>query len=440
MGHNETDEPNFTQPTLYKVVTKHTPLGDSFGKQLEEEGVLKAGETRQILESHAAFFDKALSEAKIEATKKPTASPTQAPYSFKGPKTAISKENILKLGEALSTTPQGFSINSKIERQLQAKADMLKAGQGIDWSLGEALAYASLLQEGHNVRLSGQDCERGTFSHRHAVMYDSEHRKAFTPLQEIAAGKAAFSVYNSALSEESVLGYEYGYSLERPSDLTLWEAQFGDFANGAQVMIDQFMVSGESKWGSKSNLTLLLPHGYEGQGPEHSSARLERFLQACAEDNIQVCNVTTPAQLFHLLRRQVKQAFQKPLVIMSPKSLLRHKHCVSSLEDFTKGSFAEILGDSAQLNSVERVVLCSGKVYYDLLATREEQKITNTAIIRIEQLYPLNKELLLSFLKTFKGFSQVVWCQEEPKNMGAYSYIAPILEELLGKKTNLCRP
>ncbi len=433
-GHNETDEPNFTQPIRYRSVVKHPALSDSFSQALVAEGALKQGEAESIRKEKLAYFEDCLLQAKEELTKKPVAKAPQPAHTFKPVKTALPEATIRKLGEAITHIPSHFKINPKIERQLHAKAEMFKSGEGFDWSTGEALAYASLLVEGYPVRLSGQDCERGTFSHRHAVLKDFESESHYTPLNHIEKNQARFSVYNSALSEESVLGFDYGYSLVQTNGLTIWEAQFGDFANGAQVMIDQFIVSAESKWGSLSSITLLLPHGYEGQGPEHSSARLERFLQSCAENNIQVCNVTSPAQLFHLLRRQVKQDHKKPLIIMSPKSLLRHKQCISNLKDFTKASFSEILDDPMPAKKTKRLVLCTGKVYYDLLAAREERKEEHTTLLRLEQLYPLNSELLKEFFKKHAGFKQLVWCQEEPKNMGAYSYIAPLLESLAAQK------
>ncbi|OYV46417.1 MAG: hypothetical protein B7X06_03635 [Verrucomicrobia bacterium 21-51-4] len=370
---------------------------------------------------------------KASKKKGPVAQPD---FNFKPAKTAISADTVKALTQKLTEVPAGFKVNSKIERQLHSKAEAAKTGQNIDWALGEALAYGSLVQDGNPVRISGQDCERGTFSHRHAVLYDAETRARYAPLEHIAPKQAHFAVYNSSLSECAVLGFEYGYSLEIPQGLTIWEAQFGDFGNGAQVIIDQFIVSGESKWQAASGLTLLLPHGQEGQGPEHSSARLERFLQSCAEDNIQVANVTTPAQIFHLLRRQVKRDFIKPLVIMSPKSLLRHKACVSRIEDFTQGTFQEILDDTTAPTQVKRVIMCSGKVYYDLEAYRQEHKITNVAILRVEQLYPLHGARLCELIKQYSGFEKLVWCQEEPRNMGAWSFISPLIEELCGQKAH----
>lgn len=432
-GHNEADEPLFTQPKLYKQIPQHPSVSDCLHKALLETQETEPNTAEALRKKHLDFYEKALAEAKIEFAKKPVAVAPQEAYSLASPKTAISEKTVSSIVHALTTIPQGFKLNSKIERQLEAKKEALKEKANFDWSMGEALAFGSLLLEGHDVRLSGQDCRRGTFSHRHAVWVDSEHIQTHTPLNHLRENQSSIRVYNSALSEEAVLGFDYGYSLTRPNHLTIWEAQFGDFANGAQVMIDQFIVSAESKWGSLSPITLLLPHGYEGQGPEHSSARLERFLQSCAENNIQVCNLTTPAQLFHALRRQMKQAVKKPLVIMSPKSLLRHKSCVSTLEDFTKGSFETILSDST-VTKAKRVIFCSGKVYYDLLAARDARQDKETAIIRIEQLYPLHEALLKKIFSSYKGVSKVIWCQEEPKNMGAYTYIAPELEALLGIK------
>lgn len=432
-GHNEADEPLFTQPKLYKQIPQHLAVSDCLHKALLVAGEAESTAAETLRKKHLDFYEKALAEAKIEFAKKPVATAPQAAYDLASPKTAISEKTVASIVNALTAIPEGFKLNSKIERQLEAKKEALKEKTNFDWSMGEALAFGSLLLEGHDVRLSGQDCRRGTFSHRHAVWVDSEHIQTHTPLNHISKDQGSLRVYNSALSEEAVLGFDYGYSLTRPNHLTIWEAQFGDFANGAQVMIDQFIVSAESKWGSLSPITLLLPHGYEGQGPEHSSARLERFLQSCAENNIQVCNLTTPAQLFHALRRQMKQVVKKPLVIMSPKSLLRHKSCVSTLEDFTKGSFQNILADTV-VAKAKRVIFCTGKVYYDLLAARDARQDKETAIIRIEQLYPLDENLLKKTFANYKGVSKVIWCQEEPKNMGAYTYIAPCIEDLLGVK------
>jgi 2-oxoglutarate dehydrogenase E1 component len=328
---------------------------------------------------------------------------------------------------------------------------MLETGEGIDWALGEALAYATLLDEGYPVRLSGQDSTRGTFSHRHASLIDQENEERYTPLANLKPGQPEFEVVDSLLSEYAVLGFEYGYSLSEPKALVLWEAQFGDFANGAQIMIDQFIASGEMKWLRMSGLTMLLPHGYEGQGPEHSSARLERFLQLCAQDNMQVCYCTTPANFFHVLRRQMHRSFRKPLVLMSPKSLLRHKRVISKLSEFGPGSsFHRVLWDDAQIpgmstielandRDIKRVVLCSGKVYYDLFEEREKRGESRIQLIRIEQLYPFPENALAQELARFPK-AEIVWCQEEPRNQGAWTFAAPHIEETIGKLGGTARP
>jgi 2-oxoglutarate dehydrogenase E1 component len=343
------------------------------------------------------------------------------------------------VGLAISRVPDDFAVNPKIARQLEAKRAMIETGEGIDWATGEALAFGTLLQEGHFVRLSGEDCQRGTFSHRHAVLIDQETQAEYTPLNHIRpngahGGQASIEVFNSLLSEVGVLGFEYGYTLADPKALVLWEAQFGDFANGAQVIIDQFLASGESKWLRMSGLVMLLPHGFEGQGPEHSSARLERYLQLCAERNMQVCNFTTPASYFHALRRQLKRNFRKPLVVMTPKSLLRHKLAVSSLAEFGPGSGfqlvipeADALGPDA---AVRRVVLCTGKVYYDLLQARRDKGIRDVALIRLEQLYPFPRKTLAKLLAQYPN-AEVVWCQEEPENMGAWTFLDRRIEASL---------
>jgi 2-oxoglutarate dehydrogenase E1 component len=357
------------------------------------------------------------------------------------------------VAHGLTTIPADFKANPKIKRFLDARAQAYKDGAGIDWGFAEAMAFGTLLVEGTPVRLSGQDCERGTFSHRHAVIHDMDTDATYAPLKNISEQQAQFCVYNSLLSEMAVLGFDYGYSLDYPSMLCIWEAQFGDFANGAQVVIDQFISSGESKWQRTSGIVLLLPHGYEGQGPEHSSARLERFLQLCAEDNIQVANITTPANFFHALRRQMKRDFQKPLVVMSPKSLLRHPAAVSRVDDLTNGAFQEVIDDPAYTSSTRspfpsesdseqsnakgpsskptRLIFCSGKIYYDLIDYRAKQKISDVAIIRIEQLYPLHLKRLGELAKKYAN-TRIVWAQEESANMGAWSFIAPQLQDLFG--------
>ncbi|MCD6074958.1 MAG: 2-oxoglutarate dehydrogenase component, partial [Rhodospirillales bacterium] len=349
--------------------------------------------------------------------------------------TAVDTALLQTVGRAISRVPEGFNVNSKLVRQLNARAKMIESGEGIDWATAEQLAYGTLLMEGTQVRLSGQDSGRGTFSHRHSVIVDQESEQRYYPLSNIAPDKqAAFEVMDSPLSEFAVLGFEYGYSLADPNTLTIWEAQFGDFANTAQAMIDQFITSGESKWLRMSGLVMLLPHGMEGQGPEHSSARLERYLQACAQDNIQVVNCTTPANFFHVLRRQVRRNFRKPLVVMSPKSILRHKLVVSKFADLSTGSrFRRVLGEVDKLaaaDKVKRVVLCSGKVYYDLLEHRREHKIDDVAIVRIEQLYPWPRDGIARELAKYPN-ADVVWCQEEHANFGAWNFVMRRIEYIL---------
>jgi 2-oxoglutarate dehydrogenase E1 component len=358
--------------------------------------------------------------------------------------TAATEEQLQTVGKALVRVPEGFVLNPKITRQLKAKEQALKSGEGIDWATGEALAFGTLLMEGVPVRLSGQDSGRGTFSQRHAVLYDQETEAKHIPLTSVSNDQATFEVHDSPLSEAAVLGFEYGYTLAEPHALVLWEAQFGDFANGAQVIIDQFIASGEAKWLRMSGLVMLLPHGYEGQGPEHSSARLERYLQLSAEDNWQVVNCTTPANYFHALRRQVGRNFRKPLIVMTPKSLLRHKAAVSPLKEFGPGSsFHRVLPEAEKLVAaakVRRVVLCSGKVYYDLLADREARKIDDVALIRLEQLYPFPDEPLADELKKYPN-AEVVWCQEEPENMGAWTFVDRRIEKtLVSLKHKASRP
>jgi 2-oxoglutarate dehydrogenase E1 component len=349
-------------------------------------------------------------------------------------KTEVPIERLKKIGAALARVPEGFDVNPKIARGLEAKRTMIEQGGGIDWATGEALAFGSLLLEGHRVRLSGEDSQRGTFSQRHAVLIDQTNQNEYVPLNNIEPDQSKLEVYNSLLSEAGVLGFEYGYTLADPKTLVLWEAQFGDFSNGAQVIIDQFLASGESKWLRMSGLTLLLPHGYEGQGPEHSSARLERFLQLCAEQNMQVCNLTTPANYFHALRRQLRRNYRKPLVITTPKSLLRHKLAVSSLAEFADGSgFRFVIPEVDELvppGRVKRVVLCAGKVYYDLLEERREQAINDIAILRLEQLYPFPCLTLARELAPYHE-AEVVWCQEEPENMGAWTFVDRRIEAVL---------
>jgi 2-oxoglutarate dehydrogenase E1 component len=454
-GHNETDEPSFTQPTLYRQIAAHPLVSAIYTGQLVAQGAITAAEGDAIKTEYSAALEENLAQAKgREATK--AAKRREPEAAFQGSNavfqrhyhhtpiaTGVNAAEIAAVAQALTTVPADFKVHPKIKRILDARLQAAGPGGLVDWGMGEALAFGTLLVEGTPVRLSGQDTERGTFSHRHAVLSDVETGRKYTPLQHLDPKQARFCVYNSLLSEAAVLGFDCGYSVDYPEMLCLWEAQFGDFANGAQVVIDQFIVSGESKWQRTCGIVLLLPHGYEGQGPEHSSARLERFLQACAEDNIQVANATTPAQYFHLLRRQTRRDFRKPLIVMSPKSLLRHPAAVSRIDDFVTGAFQEILDDPtwnvpgtdpAAPKAPERIILCSGKVYYDLADHRAKNNITDTAIVRLEQLYPLHTNRLAEISDTYGHQARLIWCQEEPENMGAWRWIAPQLEEIFGRK------
>ncbi len=432
-GHNEADDPVSTQPTMYADINSHPSVGTQFQKRLIEQGLITAEEAAALQKEMDERHEKALAVVKtaekdqsINSFTGSTAEP-QPPYSHTPVETAVPKEQLAKIVKALTTVPEGFHLQPKLKSfLLEKRAKAWANGGPFDWSYAEALAMGSLLLDGIPVRLSGQDCRRGTFSQRNSYLYDQQTRERYCPLKNIEEGQATVCIYNSLLSEAGVLGFDYGYSLNYPNLLCMWEAQFGDFANGAQVIIDQFISSAESKWQRPSGLTLLLPHGYEGQGPEHSSARLERFLQLCAEDNIQVCNLTTPAQYFHVLRRQMKRPFKKPLILMTPKSMLRLEAASSKIEDFTHDRFHEILPgpllDKAE--RVQRVILCTGKVYYDLLKFREEQQITTAAIIRVEQLYPLDEAQLKAAVGQFPNAKTLVWCQEESQNMGAWNFIA----------------
>ncbi|HYE72404.1 MAG TPA: hypothetical protein VEF04_03700, partial [Blastocatellia bacterium] len=351
--------------------------------------------------------------------------------------TGVSRDVLNQVSRAMSIVPQGFTINPKMVGQMTRRAKMGDGEVPIDWGFGEGLAFGSLVIEGTSVRLSGQDSGRGTFSQRHAVLYDTRTGQPWVPLDALTHDNARFEVFDSSLSEVGVLGYEYGYSVAAKNSLTLWEAQFGDFANGAQVIIDQFIAAGEDKWQQPSRLVMLLPHGYEGQGPEHSSARLERFLQLCAEDNMQVCYPTTPAQYFHLLRRQVKQQAGKPLVVMTPKSLLRSPQAVSQIAEFTSGGFQPVIADQADAAKVDRLILCSGKVYYDLRQEIEQRGTDNVAVMRVEQLYPFPLQAVKNWVASFAQAKTMVWLQEEPRNMGAWTFMRPRLEAILGSRRKL---
>ena len=442
-GHNEGDEPAFTQPIMYGRIKEMRTTRTVYAERLAAEGSIPAEESKAIWDA----FNQRLEEAHEAAQSfKPNkadwleghwtglkAAGTEDAVEQLHP-TAVPLETLREVGAALGRVPADFTANSKIARQLEAKRQAIESGEGIDWATGEALGFGTLLLESHRVRLSGEDVQRGTFSHRHAVLIDQKTQAEYIPLNNIRSGQARFEAFNSLLSEFGVLGFDYGYSLADPHSLVLWEAQFGDFANGAQVIIDQFIASAETKWLRMSGLVMLLPHGYEGQGPEHSSARLERYLQLCAERNMRVCNLTTPANYFHALRRQLKANYRKPLVLMTPKSLLRHKLAVSSLAEFGPGSaFKYVLPEIdaiAPEEEVKRVVLCSGKVYYDLLQERRDKGVQDVAIIRVEQLHPFPKQSLGQALAPYKN-AEVVWCQEEPENMGAWTYIDRRLERVL---------
>jgi len=436
-GHNEADDPAFTQPILYQRIKQMSPISSILTDQLVKDGDLDQKESDEIHKRLRRQLDATLEKVKTikkSSTFEGSVAIRQIPYDFAPVETAVARKDLEKVAGALTHFPDGFNLNPKIKRQIETKAKNFKSGRGIDWAMAEQLAFGSLLLEGTAVRLSGQDSERGTFSHRHAAWYDSKDRTRYVPLLEMEDRKGKFCVYNSLLSEAAVLAFDYGYSLDYPSMLSIWEAQFGDFVNGAQVIIDQFIMSGEDKWGAVSDLVLLLPHGFEGQGPEHSSARLERFLQGCAEDNVTVANISTPAQYFHALRRQKIKEYAKPLIVMAPKSLLRHKLCVSDLKEFTHGKFEEFIPDPTPPKSPHTLVLCSGKVYYDLLEAREAIRSPKASIMRVEQFYPFHADKFRDLLKPYAKVKRLVWCQEEPQNMGAWSFLFPIIEEVIGRR------
>ncbi|MDX3908640.1 MAG: 2-oxoglutarate dehydrogenase E1 component [Sphingobium sp.] len=440
-GHNEGDEPSFTQPLMYAKIRQHPPVSDVYAARLKDEGVVDdafvAATTKEFVDHLEDEFEAAKSYKANKADWfagrwSGLSQPTDIETARKSVESAITPKLFDSLGRTLTTVPEGVNIHKTLRRILDAKAEMFKTGANFDWATGEALAFGSLLSEGYGVRLSGQDSGRGTFSQRHSVWVDQETEARYIPLSTVPHGR--FEVLDSPLSEYGVLGFEYGYALADPKSLVLWEAQFGDFSNGAQIIIDQYIASSESKWLRANGLVMLLPHGYEGQGPEHSSARLERYLQLCAEGNIQVANCTTPANYFHILRRQMLRSFRKPLIIMTPKSLLRHKLAVSKAEDFLGDShFMRILSDTnpAADEETKRLVLCSGKVAYDLIEARDAAGDTDTQIVRIEQLYPFPTEALAIRLKRMTNLEEVVWCQEEPRNNGAWFFVEPFIEQSL---------
>lgn len=454
-GHNESDEPLFTQPRMYKTIRNHPSVIEIYSKRLIEEGVVDADEAECM---RAAFREHLDEEFKNSDSFKPNKADWldgrwsglgHADDEARRGNTGVEIEALKEIGRRITTIPTDFNAHKTVMRLLERRREMVETGEGIDWAMGEHLAFGTLVSEKFPVRLSGQDCERGTFSQRHSVLVDQETERRYTPLRHVAPDQARFEVINSMLSEEAVLGFEYGYSLAEPNALVMWEAQFGDFANGAQVIFDQFLSSGERKWLRMSGLVCLLPHGYEGQGPEHSSARLERYLQLSAEDNWQVANCTTPANYFHILRRQLHRKFRKPLILMTPKSLLRHRRVVSKLAELGPGTtFHRLLWDDAQSRTgekitlrpdkeIRRVVLCTGKVYYDLYDARETAGIDDVYLLRVEQLYPFPARALIHELARFPQ-ADVVWAQEEPKNMGAWTFIEPNLEWVLGHVGGSC--
>lgn len=426
-GHNEADEPSGTQPLMYDIIKKRPTTRTLYSDYLVEKGFITPEQTKKLEDD----YRKALDEG-AHVTRSLVLEPNSKMYVDWAPyighewtaraKTHVASKTLQRIGKKLVTVPEGFPIQRQVQKIIEDRNKMNQGALPLNWGFGETMAYATLINEGHEVRITGQDVGRGTFSHRHAVLHNQQNGETYIPLANLSEDQPRFEIYDSLLSEEAVLAFEYGYATTNPNALVVWEAQFGDFANGAQVVIDQFITSGEHKWGRLCGLTMLLPHGYEGQGPEHSSARLERFLQMCAEHNIQVCVPTTPAQIFHMLRRQVKRPLRKPLVAITPKSLLRHKDAISTLEDLSEGSFQTVIGEVESIDpkKVTRLIMCSGKVYYDLLDYRRSNEITDTVIVRIEQLYPFPEEDLVEVLAQYPKLNDVVWCQEEPQNQGAW--------------------
>lgn len=430
-GHNEGDEPRFTQPNLYKIIEKHPNPREIYAKKLAEQGAIEAGLAKEMDKNFRDLLNQMLSEAKQVEKAKVTSflegywsglkMATDKDFE-KSPDTAVDKKLFVELAKKSVTLPEGKKFFNKTKKLFADRAAMIE-NNNYDWAMGELMAYATLMHEGYMVRISGQDVERGTFSHRHAVVKIEDSEEEYVPLNNLGT-KEKLEIYNSHLSEYGVLGFEYGYALASPNALIIWEAQFGDFFNGAQIIVDQFITAAEYKWRRMNGLVMFLPHGYEGQGPEHSSARIERFLQQCAENNIQIVNCTTPANFFHVLRRQLHRPFRKPLIVFTPKSLLRHPKCVSTIEDFCKGGFKEVIDDaSANVKEVKKLVFCTGKIYYDLLAQKELANASDIAIIRLEQLYPLPLNQINELVKKYSNAKTYIWAQEEPENMGAWTFI-----------------
>ncbi len=438
-GHNEGDEPRFTQPLLYKAIANHPNPREVYNQKLLSQGIVEVNLAKSMEKQFKELLQRSLDLSKLQ---KKTKLDDFKEGNWKGlrfstpkdfdssPNTSINKKNFVALAQQISTLPNEKVFFNKIVRLFDDRKKMLEEGGRLDWGMGELMAYATLLEEGHPVRISGQDVERGTFSHRHAVIRLEDKEEVYVPLSNLSEQQAKFTIYNSLLSEYGVLGFDYGYSFTAPNSLVVWEAQFGDFGNGAQIIIDQYLSSAEDKWKRMNGIVMLLPHGYEGQGAEHSSARMERFLSLCGEYNMQVTNCTTPANFFHALRRQLKREFRKPLIVFTPKSLLRHPRCVSSIDDFTKNGFAEVIDDvTADPKKVKRIAFCTGKVYYDLLDRKEKDNNTDLAIIRLEQLYPFPKKQVEAILKKYAKANSYLWVQEEPENSGAWSYILRVMRQ-----------
>ena len=436
-GHNEGDEPRFTQPLLYKAISKHKNPREIYNQKLMSEGVVEANIAKEMEEEFKLLLQDRFDESKEVEKAFITPFMEQEWEGFQkaqsedfdiSPETGVAKDHLLAVAKKLYNIPEEKQLFKKSQRLLSDRKKMVEDTDKLDWAMGELLAYGTLLKEGHPVRISGQDVERGTFSHRHAILKSEESEQEICPLNSVS-DVAKFTAFNSLLSEYGVLGFDYGYAMAMPNSLTIWEAQFGDFSNGAQIMLDQFISAAEDKWKMMNGLVMLLPHGYEGQGAEHSSARMERYLQLCAQYNMQMVNCTTPANFFHVLRRQLKRNFRKPLVVFTPKSLLRHPQCVSSIQDFITGRFQEIIDDTIESSSVKKLVLCSGKFYYELLQEREENNRNDVAIVRMEQLYPLPEKQINAIIKKYNP-EQLIWAQEEPENMGAWSHILRNLRHL----------
>jgi 2-oxoglutarate dehydrogenase E1 component len=444
LGHNEADEPSATQPLMYKKIRKLKTTRKLYADKLIKAGLITDKQAAELEQNYQKLLEAG------EVVSRPILA--DGPYAYtnqwnkflgtdwKSPgKTWVSMDRLRFCSDRMQRLPTGFEMHQRVAKVMDNRRKMAAGAMPLDWGFAENMAYATLLTEKYNVRLTGQDVGRGTFVHRHAVLHNQLHNKTYTPLKHLDKDQGNAQIFDSLLSEAGVLGFEYGYSTTMPNTLVIWEAQFGDFANGAQVVIDQFISSGETKWGRMCNLVMLLPHGFEGQGPEHSSARLERYLQLCAEHNMQVCTPTTPAQIFHLLRRQMIRSYRKPLIIMSPKSLLRHKLAVSTLEDLTDGQFLPVIGEQDDINpkKVTRLVMCAGKVYYDLLEARRQDDLKHVAIARIEQLYPFPDELFKAEVSKYPQLKEFIWCQEEPQNQGAWYQSRHHFADNIGSKISM---